>query len=44
MKTEKNGYATNKGGYLKAPGKPSAGDPRATVTVANGSGDLRCKK
>lgn len=39
---EKNSYATNKGGLIKAPKNPKAGDPRAVKTV--GSGDLRSKK
>ncbi len=41
METKKNPYVTNKGGYIKAPTKPSQGDPRATVTVARSGGDLR---
>lgn len=41
---KKNPYATNKGGYIKAPHKPSHGDPRATVTVGKGSDDLRSHK
>ena len=38
---KKNPYATNKGGYIKAPVNPAKGDPRATVTVAKNGGDLR---
>ena len=41
---KKNPYATNKGGYIKAPSKPSAGDPRATKTVAGHGKDLRSGK
>ena len=41
METKQNGYATNKGGYIKAPNNPVKNDPRATRTVATGKGDLR---
>ena len=41
MEKKQNGYATNKGGYIKAPTSPATGDPRATRTVATGKGDLR---
>ena len=41
---KKNPYATNKGGYIKAPNAPAAGDPRATKTVASNKKDLRCGK
>ena len=44
METKQNGYATNKGGYIKAPNDPAKGDPRATRTVANGKDDLRVGK
>lgn len=37
----KNPYATNKGGEIKAPTKPSNGDPKTTKTTGN---DLRVKK
>lgn len=33
-----NSFATNKGGVIKPPKSPSAGDPRATVTKGS---DLR---
>lgn len=33
-----NRFATNKGGVIKPPKSPSAGDPKATVTKGN---DLR---
>ena len=39
-----NPYATNKGGYIKAPKKVSEGDPRATKTQANKGKDLRVGK
>lgn len=42
MKKETNGYATNKGGMIKAPKPVSSGDPKGTVTT--GKGDLRSKK
>lgn len=43
MDKKENGYATNKGGLIKAPKNVAAGDPKATRTVAK-SGDLRtCK-
>lgn len=35
-----NPYATNRGGKIDAPRKPSSGDPRATVTKGD---DLRRK-
>lgn len=38
---KKNPYATNKGGLIKTPKNPSAGDPKATKIVGN---DLRVKK
>ena len=38
---EKSVYATNKGGYIKAPANVSKGDPRATVKKGN---DLRVRK
>ena len=42
MKNKNNNpYATNKGGLIKSPKSPSAGDPKATKTVGN---DLRVKK
>ena len=37
-----NPYQTNKGGEIKAPKSPSAGDPRATSIKT--SGDLRVKR
>lgn len=43
MEHKKNGYATNKGGLIKAPVDPAKGDPKGTVTVARGTGDLRTK-
>lgn len=43
MESKKTGYATNKGGFIKAPKNPAAGDPRATRTVSN-KGDLRTGK
>ena len=43
MENKKNGYATNKGGLIKAPQSPASGDPKATATVAGGAGDLRTK-
>lgn len=41
-KDAKNGgaYATNKGGYIKAPRNPSANDPKSTRKSGN---DLRTK-
>ena len=44
MEKKQNGYATNKGGYIKAPNTPAKDDPRATRTVATGKGDLRNAK
>lgn len=44
MEKKQNGYATNKGGCIKAPNAPEKGDPRASRTVATGTGDLRSKK
>lgn len=44
MEKKQNGYATNKGGYIKAPNAPEKGDPQATRTVATGKGDLRTGK
>ena len=44
MEKAKNGYATNKGGLIKAPTAPSAGDPKPTATVAKNGGDLRSRK
>ena len=44
MENKQNGYATNKGGYIKAPNTPAKGDPRATRTVASDKGDLRSGK
>lgn len=44
MKEKQNGYATNKGGYIKAPHAPAKDDPHATRTVAVGKGDLRTGK
>ena len=38
---EKNPYATNKGGYIKAPVNPAAHDPHAVRTVAEKGKDLR---
>ena len=38
---EKSVYATNKGGYIKAPTSVSKGDPKATVKKGN---DLRVRK
>ncbi len=43
MEKKENGYATNKGGFIKAPKTPAAGDPKATRTVAK-DGDLRTRK
>ena len=43
MEHKKNGYATNKGGLIKAPQSPASGDPKSTTTVAGGAGDLRTK-
>ena len=41
MNKEKNSpYATNKGGYIRAPKNASEGDPRATKTTGD---DLRTK-
>lgn len=37
----KNPYQTNKGGMIKAPTSPSAGDPKATVKTGS---DLRAPK
>ena len=44
MEKKQNGYATNKGGYIKAPNSTEKGDPSATRTVATGKGDLRTGK
>lgn len=41
---EKNEYATNKGGYIKAPFAQTKGEPKATATVARQKGDLRSGK
>ena len=41
---KKNEYATNKGGYIPAPSRPAAQDPKATRTVAKPKGDLRVGK
>ena len=38
---ERSVYATNKGGYIKAPVNVTKGDPKATVIKGN---DLRAKK
>lgn len=38
----KNVYQTNKGGEIKAPCKPSGGDPKATTIKTNG--DLRSSR
>ena len=38
--SQKNPYATNRGGKLNAPHAPALGDPRATVTKGD---DLRRK-
>lgn len=38
MKSKNNGYATNKGGVIKAPKNPSANDPDARAIKGN---DLR---
>ncbi len=42
MKEKENSYATNKGGFIKAPRQPSAGDPKATKTIGKNR-DLRGK-
>ena len=44
MEKAKSGYATNKGGLIKAPVSPAKDDPRATATVAKGGRDLRNRK
>ena len=44
MEKKQNGYATNKGGLIKAPNTPERDDPRATRTVATGKTDLRTGK
>lgn len=44
MEKTQNGYATNKGGFIKAPASPAKDDPRVTRTVANGKSDLRSGK
>ena len=44
MEKKQNGYATNKGGCIKAPKNPAKDDPRAARTVATGKGDLRSGK
>lgn len=41
---KKNEYATNKGGFIKAPSSPAAQDPKAVATVAKPKGDLRVGK
>ena len=41
MKNKYSPYATNKGGKIEAPKKPSANDPKVTKTTAN---DLRVKR
>lgn len=38
---EKNVYATNRGGFIKAPNAPGGKDPTGTSTVAKTNGDLR---
>lgn len=43
MKKEQNPYATNKGGMIRAPHTPAAGDPHATRTVGKDN-DLRTGK
>ena len=40
---EKNNYATNKGGYIKAP-KPAPGKDEPNATVTKGQKDLRIGK
>lgn len=44
MDFKKNPYATNKGGYIKAPDNPAANDPHATRTEAPKGKDLRVGK
>lgn len=44
MEQVKNPYATNKGGFIKAPATPAKDDPHATATVAKGGRDLRNRK
>lgn len=44
MEKAKNGYATNKGGLIKAPTAPTGNDPKSTTTVARNGGDLRSRK
>ena len=44
MEKKQNGYATNKGGFIKAPFSPAKDDPAATRTVATGKNDLRSGK
>ena len=44
MEKAKNGYATNKGGLIKAPTAPTGNDPKSTTTVAKNDGDLRSRK
>lgn len=41
MKGKTNGYATNKGGLIKAPNSVTKGDPKAGVKKGN---DLRIGK
>jgi hypothetical protein len=41
MKGKNNPYATNQGGYIKAPKTVSTNPPKATVVKGN---DLRAKK
>ena len=43
MEKTVNGYATNKGGLIKAPKTVATGDPKTTRTVAK-KGDLRTGK
>ncbi len=43
MEKKENGYATNRGGLIKAPKTVAAGDPKVTRTVAK-KGDLRTGK
>ncbi len=38
---EKNVYATNRGGCIKAPKAPGGKDPSVSKTVATKGGDLR---
>ena len=41
---EKNVYATNRAGYIKAPNTNGDKSPSATATVAKTNGDLRSGK